>query len=357
MPKYLDSYSDQLWLARLRHGSLVYLAKEKQFAHIECPYDNEAGWPGRIGLKRHTKCETWWIQPNGRGLDGSQCLLPVEDEVCGPKDSISINGSAWNISRIMYHVIQQFRTEESTLSCGDEQTLHLYEKTLACLDTILPKRTSYDFWPLIEDSIRNIGKNTINDILHRLNDKDIMVANSADDLYSYIENAQARMEDEEGKKLLKDITSIIFLLPSELDIITRNVFTLSNEEIIKSIVLKNDGFVAGWINHNAQTILFLRGNLKLLNIPIGDIPSFYSPLPDNLQLTHGGWHIKCGDELTASTHDILMRYDSEYEKLHTSPLFTIATKIPYDEKKLEDNERKLRDQIPILLKQPVGPAY
>jgi hypothetical protein len=86
------------WLERLRTDHYVWLAKENRLGQIGFPYEPpEPGYlTGYIGVKTRTatQCdngnwgypdnldwghiERWHISSNGRGIDGSQLLLPLE---------------------------------------------------------------------------------------------------------------------------------------------------------------------------------------------------------------------------------------------------------------------------------------
>ena len=95
MYQVLQVYPDEEWLTRLRRGNIVYLVKEKNFADVEWPYEppGPQSLCGRVGLKffhllpdgrRDYSCrrqDSWYIRANGQGIDGSQCLLPVEGHV------------------------------------------------------------------------------------------------------------------------------------------------------------------------------------------------------------------------------------------------------------------------------------
>jgi hypothetical protein len=80
---------DATWLTRLRKGHVVALAKKKgTFASIEWEYeDPKPGYrSGRIALSvfknnYYQGVQSWFIGPDGTGIDGSQCLLPVMGNV------------------------------------------------------------------------------------------------------------------------------------------------------------------------------------------------------------------------------------------------------------------------------------
>jgi hypothetical protein len=73
-------YAPEGWVARLRRGHKVWLAKEKEVAEIEFPYDEpEPRYrTGRIGIRRGFQLQSWFIDPNGLGIDGSILFLAVE---------------------------------------------------------------------------------------------------------------------------------------------------------------------------------------------------------------------------------------------------------------------------------------
>lgn len=80
---------DTEWLTRLRRGHLAWAVKEHRFVHIEFAYEPpEPGYrAGRIGLRFcwedsdkwgiEPACFPWFIDTDGRGLDGKRLLLPV----------------------------------------------------------------------------------------------------------------------------------------------------------------------------------------------------------------------------------------------------------------------------------------
>ena len=51
---------------------------EQGFAHIEAPHDKD-GWCGRIFLSRGGPPERWYCQLDGKGLDGTQLMLPIKE--------------------------------------------------------------------------------------------------------------------------------------------------------------------------------------------------------------------------------------------------------------------------------------
>ena len=89
----MKQYPDETWLFRVQRNNIVFLVKENRFAEIEWPY--EAPGPGHvcgmIGLRffhgeqwegrRYSHCDTWFIRPNGQGINGSQCIMPVMGHV------------------------------------------------------------------------------------------------------------------------------------------------------------------------------------------------------------------------------------------------------------------------------------
>ncbi len=82
-PPPLDVYPDEEWLTRLRRGNLVFLVKENRYAEVEWPYSppGPSHVCGEVGLREGSWRDTWFIRPNGRGINGTQCLMPVEGHV------------------------------------------------------------------------------------------------------------------------------------------------------------------------------------------------------------------------------------------------------------------------------------
>jgi len=73
---------DSNWLARLRHGNKVWLAKEQREAVVEWPYEppDPGHKCGRIGI-RLGHLDSWFIDSNGRGIDGKPLMQPIEGEL------------------------------------------------------------------------------------------------------------------------------------------------------------------------------------------------------------------------------------------------------------------------------------
>lgn len=91
MPTAMTTYPNETWLTQLRTGNQVYLVKEGRFAHVEWPWEppiNEFG-TGRIGLRFEGGWrDAWGLRANGRGNDGSQCLMPVEGDLLASPDPL-----------------------------------------------------------------------------------------------------------------------------------------------------------------------------------------------------------------------------------------------------------------------------
>jgi hypothetical protein len=69
----------QDWVNRLRQGDYVWLVKQKTYAEICFPWiPPEPGHKtGRLGV-RHGLLDSWYISSEGRGIDGSLLMLPIE---------------------------------------------------------------------------------------------------------------------------------------------------------------------------------------------------------------------------------------------------------------------------------------
>src|ERR1019366_2736784 len=74
------------WLERLRRGHKIWLCKERETAIVEFPYEPpEPGYKtGRIGISRYNDIEnrvlgiqSWFIDSNGLGIDGSPLMQPM----------------------------------------------------------------------------------------------------------------------------------------------------------------------------------------------------------------------------------------------------------------------------------------
>jgi len=70
------------FLSRLRRHHKVWLCKQDRMGEIEFPYESpEPGsWIGRIGVRIIGECgsiQSWFIDQNGCGIDGSQLMLPM----------------------------------------------------------------------------------------------------------------------------------------------------------------------------------------------------------------------------------------------------------------------------------------
>lgn len=67
------------WMERLRKGNIVWLVKEQKEAQVVFPYEPpEPGYKtGTIGI-RSGLLDSWFSDIEGKGIDGSQILLPIE---------------------------------------------------------------------------------------------------------------------------------------------------------------------------------------------------------------------------------------------------------------------------------------
>ncbi|HVI39160.1 MAG TPA: hypothetical protein VM577_00740 [Anaerovoracaceae bacterium] len=86
--KVIEIIPDQEWVNRLRKGNYVYLVKEKTFALVEWEFDPpEVGYlAGRLGIKTNSifgvwNSHSWFVRPNGTGLDSKPLILPVENHL------------------------------------------------------------------------------------------------------------------------------------------------------------------------------------------------------------------------------------------------------------------------------------
>jgi hypothetical protein len=81
---------DDAWLTRLRRGNFVWDVKDEQYAQVEYGYEPpEPGCvSGRIAIRPIWSngiewgvrgMAIWFIKQDGTGFDGSQLLLPLED--------------------------------------------------------------------------------------------------------------------------------------------------------------------------------------------------------------------------------------------------------------------------------------
>ena len=72
----------EAWVDRLRRNNYFYLVKENQFATVEWEYEGDFPKSGRLGFRRFDggqwKNESWLININGTGMNGTQLFLPVE---------------------------------------------------------------------------------------------------------------------------------------------------------------------------------------------------------------------------------------------------------------------------------------
>lgn len=66
------------WLTRLRTGNKVWLVKEQKTAEVVFAYEpSPQGYKtGRIGI-RHGSLDAWFVDTNGRGIDGSLLMQPI----------------------------------------------------------------------------------------------------------------------------------------------------------------------------------------------------------------------------------------------------------------------------------------
>ena len=70
------------WLARLRRGNRVWLPKEGCEATVEWPYEPpDPGYKcGMIGIRRGY-LDSWFVDSNGKGIDGNPIMQPIEGEL------------------------------------------------------------------------------------------------------------------------------------------------------------------------------------------------------------------------------------------------------------------------------------
>jgi hypothetical protein len=73
--KQMSKPEESDWLRYVLSGYPIYLVKEDKFALVEYEYDPRKN---KIGLGYDSYYRSWYIDADGKGMDGSQCLLPVE---------------------------------------------------------------------------------------------------------------------------------------------------------------------------------------------------------------------------------------------------------------------------------------
>lgn len=100
----LRELPDDEWLTRLRHKHFVWDCKQHWPATVEFAYEppEPGSWCGSIGIAPIWEFggqwgighpERWWIQPNGKGLDHSQLLWPLEGNM---PDEVQPISEAWH---------------------------------------------------------------------------------------------------------------------------------------------------------------------------------------------------------------------------------------------------------------------
>jgi len=120
------------WLDRLRKNHFVHLVKENETARIEFAYEppNPGCICGRIGIVRKMGTilsgevqilnqQTWYIDVNGRGIDGSQIMAPVEDNL--PTEPAPIS-EPWQ--RYMERKLDQLHTRIEQLEARSPSCPH-----------------------------------------------------------------------------------------------------------------------------------------------------------------------------------------------------------------------------------------
>lgn len=80
-PNIINNPPDN-WLERLRRGHKVWLVKENREAEVVFAYEPpEPGhYCGQIGI-RYGLMDSWFIDINGKGIDGSQLMLPLKNNL------------------------------------------------------------------------------------------------------------------------------------------------------------------------------------------------------------------------------------------------------------------------------------
>lgn len=71
------------WLTKLRQGNIVYCVKQSLLAVVEYPYESPPlnSYCGSICINVNGSLQKWLIDFNGKGINGTQCLLPLEGHV------------------------------------------------------------------------------------------------------------------------------------------------------------------------------------------------------------------------------------------------------------------------------------
>lgn len=105
----------QNWLANLRQGNKVWLPKEQREAVVEWPYEPpDPGYKcGRIGI-RLGLLDSWFVDSNGRGIDGKPLMQPIEGEM--PIDPAPLpDNEVRHLQRAVEYLTQRIERLERTL--------------------------------------------------------------------------------------------------------------------------------------------------------------------------------------------------------------------------------------------------
>ena len=88
------------WVERLRPGHGIWLVKEKRRVDVAYPWDPPE--PGHIAGRLvmdfgYGQLQRWYVKLDGRGMDGSQLILPLEAHL--PENPDPVQDPEWRAIR------------------------------------------------------------------------------------------------------------------------------------------------------------------------------------------------------------------------------------------------------------------
>jgi hypothetical protein len=146
---------DNNWLRRVPEDAPIFLVKENKVAEIEWAFDPQRYGTGRIGLKIYRNNappwrETWFIRPDGKGIDGSQCLLPCEGFL--KEDEVELPPKYLNdLTRRVERLEQMLDSDMLNEIIRNEHIKGIVETSGRWRDALQARRA----WPTGDDSLKD----------------------------------------------------------------------------------------------------------------------------------------------------------------------------------------------------------
>ena len=106
-----------MWVQLLRKGHTVWLSKERVFVTVAYPYEPPSPGHicGEIAIRKDGRIHTWFLDLEGRGMDGSQLLEPVEGQLADPSDVLPVPAERY-LLRVVDELEHRIRNLENKVS-------------------------------------------------------------------------------------------------------------------------------------------------------------------------------------------------------------------------------------------------